>query len=165
MPSIHQTKFTYERESRRRRSVSARSSALTAQSLGEQLLQQHGLSAASWQVGDLGGLRRDWARNMEGPDPYYMLAFCSLATKVIWLPFDEMRHWSEVKQRDLILHEIAHTLVGPREHGPDHDPVWAETALRIGMRKRALAEDLEAAVDLCFPSKTQALACEQHDAA
>jgi len=47
------------------------------------------------------------------------------------LPEDEIR--------DVILHEIAHMIVGPRPVGGAHGPVWKATARRIGAKPNRCA--------------------------
>src|SRR5690348_12774954 len=99
--------------------------------LAKQLLYKNELF---WSVGDIDD-RTSYAHEN---DDVRTGAFCDDGAKQIWLPLGKMRRWSLAKQRDLILHEIAHALVP--EH--NHDETWVETALRIGMRKSTIAEHL-----------------------
>lgn len=73
------------------------------------------------------------------------LGFCNRDARVIWLDSYTAAEWSLAKQRDLVLHEIAHALADADGELHGHDEVWAATALRIGVRRGQLILDLEAA--------------------
>lgn len=86
--------------------------------LARRLLDEHGLT--DWRV------RLDRARRRAGS--------CRYQSKEITLSAQLLPSYPHAKVRDVILHEIAHALVGAA-HG--HGPVWQRTALRLGANPRA----------------------------
>ncbi|WP_026460665.1 SprT-like domain-containing protein [Schaalia suimastitidis] len=95
-----------------------------ASQLATSLMSLHGLS--EWTFAFDRGRRRAGA--------------CHHAKRTITLSAALTRLYDEATVRDVVLHEIAHALVGAR-HG--HDRVWREAACRIGARPQArLSNDL-----------------------
>lgn len=86
--------------------------------LARQLMDQYGLS--DW------GLRADNARRRAG--------MCNQTDKVLSFSRYLIPLYDKADVRDVILHEIAHALVGAK-HG--HDSVWKKTAKTIGARPKA----------------------------
>lgn len=94
------------------------------ESLARQLLDRHGLTG--WRI------EFDHARTRAGK--------CDHGRRIISLSKVLTALYDSEAVRDVILHEIAHALVG-HEHG--HDAVWKEQARRIGARPhRLLRPDL-----------------------
>lgn len=58
---------------------------------------------------------------------------CRFETRTISLSKPLMQLYEYEQVREVILHEIAHALVGPSHH---HDAVWRATALRLGSSGR-----------------------------
>lgn len=81
--------------------------------LAQNMIDAHGLSG--WRV-----QRRNYKST--GGVTYYNIKTIGLSPRLI-------AKWTEEETRQIILHEIAHALVGPR-HG--HDAVWSTTARKIG---------------------------------
>lgn len=91
-----------------------------------QLLEAHGLS--DWNV------RFDHARRRAG--------CCHYSQRTIGLSRVLLPHYPRAAVDEVILHEIAHALVGPK-HG--HDAVWKRKAQQIGATPKAqLSNDLHA---------------------
>jgi hypothetical protein len=112
--------------------------------LAQSLLTQHGLDG--WTIGDLKDLRTD--TNRGGDCAAHGLCIESRIVngeewgKTIYLALERASRWSLAKQRDLILHEIAHALC-TTHHG--HDDVWATKAEEIGERPIQVLVDLNTA--------------------
>lgn len=83
------------------------------ESLARGLMDSHGLTM--WK------LAFDRARRRAGMAVY--------STQTISLSRVLLPLYSEIQVRDVILHEIAHALVGPNHH---HDAEWARTCEKIG---------------------------------
>lgn len=97
-----------------------------------------------WQqarkLADEHGLQ-DWAvYSLDRDEPYadHRFGACIYQTKSVHLDFHRINKFSKARQRDLVLHEIAHALSPTHGHGED----WQATALRIGMRPSQLRRDL-----------------------
>lgn len=90
---------------------------LHAQVLAEQLMKQHGLIEKGWVFRFDRGLKR--------------FGVCKYGRKVVGLS----RHLTLLNERhnveDVILHEIAHALVGP---GKGHGMEWKMMCMKIGAR-------------------------------
>jgi hypothetical protein len=88
--------------------------------LARKLMERHGLS--DWELCDLRDVAHACPCGTEG--------LCSPREKRLYFNFRRSTKLSKAKQRDLILHEIAHALSDNA-----HFKNWARTARRIGMRK------------------------------
>jgi hypothetical protein len=86
----------------------------------ELLMAQHGLTAAGWTLGSV----------LRSGDPENFCGGTRHAEKDIWIFSSSIDLLSQARITDLILHEIAHALVGP-SHG--HDVTWKAKALEIGV--------------------------------
>ncbi len=86
-----------------------------AQSLALELMNQHGVS--HWTFRFDRALRR--------------FGYCRYQPKVISLSYELVGANDVVEVKDVILHEIAHAIVGP---GNGHNYVWRQAARRIGAR-------------------------------
>jgi hypothetical protein len=76
---------------------------------------------------------------------------CAYDSKIIWITTWAIEHNTPAQLRDVILHEIAHALVGP---DTGHGVAWREQALALGMRPAAVlnallaVEHIEGRLDL-----------------
>lgn len=86
-------------------------------SLGNQLMNEHGLTQMGWRFGVDDAVRR--------------FGVCRYGKNIITLSRPLCLLNDEAQVRDVILHEIAHALVG-RGHG--HDAVWKAKCREIGAR-------------------------------
>jgi predicted SprT family Zn-dependent metalloprotease len=83
--------------------------------LGTNLIKEHGLYEKGWRF-NLGNMKR-------------LVGRCEYKTKQIKFSVHYLLKSSQREIRNVILHEIAHALVGPGHH---HDYVWRRQARAIG---------------------------------
>ena len=88
---------------------------LEAKNLALELMKEHGLTYDGWRF------MFDNAKNRAG--------VCRYESKTIGLSKYLVPHMKNEKVKDIILHEIAHAMVG-NSHG--HDRVWQRQAIAIG---------------------------------
>jgi hypothetical protein len=96
--------------------------------MARELADEHGLT--DWSV-----------YSLDGDEPYAdgrQFGVCVHETKTMHIDLRRASRWSKARQRDLVLHEIAHALTATHGHGED----WQATALRVGMRPSQLRRDL-----------------------
>jgi len=69
------------------------------------------------------------------PPPFedHVLGQCYRDAKIIWIDVWAVEHLSPAQWKDVILHEVAHALVGHADDGY-HGRVWLAKARELGMR-------------------------------
>ena len=99
---------------------------IAAKILAIELMAQHGLLQKGWSFEFDSSKRR--------------FGVCVYNTRVIGLSSQLVELNSEAEVRDVILHEIAHALVGFKHH---HDRVWKAKAIEIGCKGKRLCSTKE----------------------
>lgn len=97
---------------------------------GRRLLDQHGLKRWRFEVDALSEDYYGPISDVERENGIERWAQCRYSKKTIYVDV-LVAEWPWRKQRDTILHEVAHALAG---HKAGHGPRWFRIAERIGVR-------------------------------